>query len=266
MAWEVAALRIGQHPARRSRLLYGYRSYGHPDESIELTFFFWALRRGDDVIVVDAGFDEAWFRAQGSDVRWSVSPTEALRALGVDPAAVGTVVLTHLHFDHIGTVANFPEAQYIIQRREWNFWHGELGSSPPMRAHTDGTALDHLDEAMRAARVRLVDGREAIDDGVELWLAPGHTPGQQIVIVDDAVVLASDAAHLYDELDHYMLFGTFTDAVAMHDSYRLLRTLTEQGLVVVPGHDPEVMRRFPPLDPARPELGVRLRPPGLAGP
>jgi glyoxylase-like metal-dependent hydrolase (beta-lactamase superfamily II) len=258
MSWEVTALRIGQHPTRRSRLFYGYRSYGRLDESVELTFFFWLLRRGDDVIVVDTGFDEGWFVAQGSNVRWSVSPVEALRAVGVDPGAVGIVVLTHLHFDHIGAVANFPSAHYVIQRREWEFWHGKLGSSPPMRAHTDVAALDHLAAAMRAGRVRLVEGNEAVTDGVEVLLAPGHTPGQQVVMVDGAVVLASDAAHLYDELDEDMLFGTFTDAVAMHDSYRLLRVFVASGLTVVPGHDPAVSRRFPPVDAAWPELAVRL--------
>jgi glyoxylase-like metal-dependent hydrolase (beta-lactamase superfamily II) len=258
VTWEVSALRIGQHHALCSRLLYGYRSYGRPDVAVDLTFFFWVLRRGDEIIVVDTGFDEAWFAARGSEVRWSVPPIEALRAMGIDAATVATVVLTHLHFDHIGTVASFPAAKFIIQRQEWEFWLSELGSTAPMTAHTDVAALDHLKSAMKAGRVRLVDGSEAVADGVEVMLAPGHTPGQQLVVVDGSLVLASDAAHLYDELNRRMLFGTFTDAVAMYDSYLLLQTLAADGLTVVPGHDPQVLDRFPSLDPARPELGVRL--------
>jgi glyoxylase-like metal-dependent hydrolase (beta-lactamase superfamily II) len=202
MDWTVAALAVGQHPARNSRLLYGYRSYGRPDASIDLTFFMWAVRRGNDIIVVDTGFDEAWFAAQGADVRWAISPVDALRAIGIDPAEVGTVVLTHLHFDHIGMVASFPTAQYVIQRREWEFWHSELGSSPPMCAHTDLAALTHLRDAQRSGRVRLVDGRVVLAQGVEVVPAPGHTPGQQVVIVNDALVLAADAAHFYEELDN----------------------------------------------------------------
>jgi glyoxylase-like metal-dependent hydrolase (beta-lactamase superfamily II) len=260
--WTVAALALGSHPARTSKLLYGYHSHGRPDTNIELTFFMWALSRGDDVIVVDTGFDETWFAARGADVRWSISPRDALQAIGIDPAAVGTVVLTHLHFDHIGTVALFPAAQYVIQRQEWEFWHSELGTSPPMLAHTDVAALDHLRQAQEAGRVRLVDNRATLTDGVTVMLAPGHTPGQQVVIVDDSLVLASDAAHFYDELDHRMLFGTFTDAVAMYESYRLLQAFALAGLTVVPGHDPAVLDRFEPLDPQRPGLGVRLHPHG----
>lgn len=258
MAWEVAALRIGAHEARLSRLLYGYRSYRRPDASVELTFYFWVLRRGEQVVLVDTGFDEQWFARQGADLRWAVSPVDALAAIGIDPASVSTVVLTHLHFDHIGMVAAFPAAEYVVQQAEWAFWHGRLGAGPPMRAHTDVAALDHLDAAMRGGRVHLIGGDETLAEGLEVRLLAGHTPGQQGVIVDQNVVLAGDAAHLYVELDERLLFGTFTDAERMHATYEQLADYAERGLTVVPGHDPDVLRRFPPLLAARPDLGVRL--------
>lgn len=258
MGWEVAALRIGQHKVSRSRMFYGYRSYAQADASFDMSFYFWVLRRGEDIVVVDTGFDEARFARQGADMRWAVSPADALCAAGIDLASVGTVILSHLHFDHIGTVSMFPTAEYVIQREEWAFWHGELGTRPPMRAHTDVGSLRYLEGAMQDGRVRFVDGREVLTDGVAVHPLPGHTPGQQGVVVDEDVVLASDAAHLYDEIDELMLFGTFTDAVGMYRSYGELRTFAEHGFTVVPGHDPAVMQRFPPLIPSRPELGVRL--------
>jgi len=74
------------------------------------------------------------------------------------------------------------------------------------------------------------------------------------------LLLASDAAHFYDEVDDGLLFGTFTDLPAMFATYRRMASWTADGVTVVPGHDPAVMARFPPVDPSRPELAVRLHP------
>ena len=266
MAWQVAALRIGANGFPRSKAYYGYRSYGEPDARFQMTFYLWVVRRGEDVVVVDTGYDEAWFERRGAGVPWAIAPQDALAAAGVDPRAVPTVILTHLHFDHIGGVRLFPNAEYVLQRAEWNFWHGELGRRPPMRAHTDTGCLDYLGDAMADGRVRLCDGRAAVRDGVEVLPLPGHTPGQQGVLVDGGLVLAGDAVHLYEELDARRLFATFTDAEAMYDSYGVLRALAARGAEVVPGHDPAVMERFPPLLATRPTVGVNLRAQGVSLP
>ena len=264
--WEVSALRVASFPMRKTKLYYGYRTWGRPDADVELTFFFWLLRRGDEVIVVDTTFAGDWFTRRGAELGWDVAPAAALAAGGVDATAVSTVVLTHLHFDHIGAVSEFPAAQFVVQRREWEFWHDQLGTSPPMRAHVDEAALAVLEDAMAAGRVRLVDGDAELAPEVRLLRLPGHTPGQQGVLVDDRLLLAGDAVHLYEELDRRMLYGTFVDAREMAASYQRLAGLQEQGITVVPGHDPAVLERFAPIDPDRPRLGVRLDRPLDAAP
>lgn len=262
MGWRVSALRVASHGLLKSQMYYGYRRYREPDATVDLTFFFWLLQDSDTAIVVDTTFAVDWFTRRGGELRWEISPPDALALAGVDAARIETIVLTHLHFDHIGAVAQFPAAEFVVQRREWEFWHGALGSSPPMRAHADEDALRFLEDAMAHGRVRLADDGTMLAPGVELVLLPGHTPGQQGVIVDGRLVLAADAAHFYDELDRRMLFGTFVDAGAMHESYLRLGALRDHGCTVVPGHDPAVLDRFAPIQPGRPRLGVRLDRPG----
>lgn len=256
--WQASALRVASCPMRKADLYYNFHRYREPDAIVDLTFFLWVLQRADATVVVDTGFAADWFRRRGGEIGWDVAPAAALAAVGVDAATVETVVLTHLHFDHIGGIAQFPAARFIVQKREWEFWHGPLGRSAPMCAHVDKAALELLDDAMAHGRVLLVDDGAEVVPGVRLLLLPGHTPGQQGVLVDDRLVLAGDAVHFYEELDRRMLYGTFTDACAMYGSYERLTDLRERGYLIVPGHEPEVLGRFAPVDADRPGLGACL--------
>jgi glyoxylase-like metal-dependent hydrolase (beta-lactamase superfamily II) len=90
----------------------------------------------------------------------------------------------------------------------------------------------------------------------------GHSPGQQIVLVEAGrglVVLASDAVHLYEEHERDRPFEIVADLAEMYRGYDLIRELCrEPGAVMVPGHDPEVMRRFPPVDGPAGDIAVRI--------
>ena len=104
-------------------------------------------------------------------------------------------------------------------------------------------------EARRSGRVRLIDGTEQILDGITAIVVGGHSPGQQATIVSGTegdVVLTSDAVHFYEELEADRPFGVVADLERMYGAYDLVKELgTAPGAVIVPGHDPEVMARFP---------------------
>ena len=84
--------------------------------------------------------------------------------------------------------------------------------------------------------------------GIRAITVGGHAAGQQILIVDTdrgPVVLASDAAHLYEELALRRPFAIAVDIRQMYEAYDLLRSMEADGAIVVPGHDPAVTERFP---------------------
>ena len=147
------------------------------------------VRTGSQNILVDTGL--------GAD--WKPVPArlaERLAGAGCPPAAIDTVVLTHGDWDHTaGAVLAsgepaFPNARYVLHRREWEFWAGRPERHPPsavfdeaFRRQARSLPLTRLTQL--SARVVLLDGAEAeIAPGVALIGAPGHTPGHSLVAVE----------------------------------------------------------------------------------
>jgi glyoxylase-like metal-dependent hydrolase (beta-lactamase superfamily II) len=96
-------------------------------------------------------------------------------------------------------------------------------------------------------RVRVTEGTEEIFDGVTAISVGGHSAGQQVTVVDadgGPVVLASDAVHLYEELELDRPFAVMHDLEQMYAAYDLVNELARsRRAVVVPGHDPDVFVR-----------------------
>lgn len=259
-SYEVVAVRYGSLLARKSDLFYRYESYGDPDGEVEMAYYFWALKSGGETILVDTGFDPAIGRRRGRTCL--CPPLEALRRLGVDAAAVSTVIVTHLHYDHIGNLAAFPHAELVVPRKEIEFWTGPHAGRYQFASHVEAEEIAWLDEARRSGRVRLTEGTEQILDGITAIVVGGHSPGQQVTVVSGAagdVVLTSDAVHLYDELEADRPFALMADLERMYSAYDLVKELgAAPGAVVVPGHDPEVMARFPSVGDESSGLAVRI--------
>ena len=113
---------------------------------------------------------------------------QSLAVLGIEPAEVDLVVLTHLHFDHAGggtryndagsLVTTFPRARYLVQRAEWEVAMSQApeltGSYPP----------EHLLPLAKSDQLELLDGNVEIVPGISTLLTPGHTLGHQSILIE----------------------------------------------------------------------------------
>ncbi|MFI1936059.1 MBL fold metallo-hydrolase [Streptomyces purpureus] len=149
-----------------------------PDGAWRLDFRCFAVARpGGRWVLVDAGVGPA----QGPGADWCPVPgrlPQALGEAGIDPADVETVVLTHLHEDHVGWTWGpdglpcFPDARYVVQRAETR----ALDPADPVWNWT-------VEPLRRSGQLHEVDGRHRLATGLDLIPTPGHTPGHQSVLV-----------------------------------------------------------------------------------
>jgi glyoxylase-like metal-dependent hydrolase (beta-lactamase superfamily II) len=245
-AREVLAVKYGHRVATRAESYLNYHLYGEPDADLDIDYFFWVIRDGADVILVDTGFaPEVGQRRRREGYS---TPAEALPGLGIAADDVTAVVITHAHWDHTGNVRQFPRAQLIMTEAEYGFWTSPLAGRRHFAAHSEPDEIALLARARAEDRVTLFTGGYPLAPGIELTEVGGHTPGQLIVAVttpDGTTVLASDALHFYEEVERDRPFAILADLPAMYRAYDTLAQLaTQPNTRLVAGHDPLVRTRF----------------------
>lgn len=258
---EVIIVRYGTRQTTKSECYYNFGAYKEPDAEITMDYFFWIFRNAEQTIVIDTGFSpEAAIKRRRQPV---VSPADALSRLGIDPSEVKLLVLTHAHYDHAGNLGLYPNAQIVMSRREFDFWSTPMGKRPQYAHHIDPLDIERIQALAAAGRITLLDGRQnTLIPGIEMYELGGHTPGQLALVVempDGPVILASDAIHYYDELEQDRPFAVLDSLADMYQGYEQIRQWLERpGAVVIPGHDPDVMTRFAPVDAADLAFAVRI--------
>jgi glyoxylase-like metal-dependent hydrolase (beta-lactamase superfamily II) len=257
--WEVLAVRYGTRMTRRSEVYANYPELGEPDAPLRMDYYFWLLRSEASTILVDTGFAGDVGERRG---RTTVCPpVDALARLGVTPDTVDLIVVTHMHYDHIGNLDAFPDTALLVPTRELSFWTGP-GRTGEHTGPIESDEVDRVAAAVAAGKARLLEEGGIVAPGVGAVLVGGHSPGQIALVVRGTtgpVLLASDAVHYYEELERELPFEIYTDLNEMIAGYGLLRELaTRTGAVLVPGHDPEVTERFPPVSDELAGVAVRL--------
>ena len=218
------------------------------DLPMPLDYFVWAIHReGHPPVIVDTGFGEEAAMARGRVITRSVR--EGLQAAGIDHLDVEDVILTHLHYDHAGSLGHFPNAKFHVQDAELAFATSRHVCDAPTRAPFDGEPVAELVRKLYADRVVFHDGDEEFAPGIMLRLAHGHTAGLMLVCCETArgtVVLASDAAHLYANITRKLPFPIFVDEADYRRAQERALALAGGSLDhLIPGHDPLVLACFP---------------------
>jgi glyoxylase-like metal-dependent hydrolase (beta-lactamase superfamily II) len=253
---EVLAVKCGHRVTTKAQSYLNFHLYGEPDADLDIDYFFWVIRDQAGVVVVDTGYTAEVGDRRGRE--HYTTPARALPRLGIDPAEVTAVVVTHAHWDHAGNVAEFPGAQVVMTEAEYGFWTSPLAGRRQFAEHYEPGDVGLLSAARAEGRLTLFSGGYPLAPGLELIEVGGHTPGQLVaaVTVPDGGtrVLASDALHFYEEVERDRPFAILADLPGMYRAYDTLAQLAGQpGTHLVAGHDPAVRARFAPL--ARPAGG-----------
>jgi glyoxylase-like metal-dependent hydrolase (beta-lactamase superfamily II) len=225
----------------------------------DLDYFVWVARRSDRTFLIDTGFAPPAAKARGRDL--IRSPAEGLSLLGLDAGAIEEVVITHLHYDHAGTLSDFPKATFHLQDREAAFATGRCMCHAALRHAFDVEDIVSYVRHLYDGRIAFHDGTAELADGLTLHRVGGHTAGLQVVRVWTArgwVVLASDASHLYLNMRRELPFPVVHNVEDMLEGFRTVHALADSPDHVIPGHDPLVMDYYAPPSEKLSGIVVRL--------
>ncbi len=254
--FQVYAIKYATREARSGEHFYG----GDPhDAPMPMDYYVWAVVSPEHTIVVDAGFTAEVAARRGR--KYLRCPTEGLEALGIDCARVPYVILTHLHYDHVGNLEKFPEATYVVQEAEMAFWTGRYAGRDHFRTIVEVDDIAYLVRGNFEGRLRFVAGSEEIVPGIEVHRTGGHSAGLQVVRVKTSrgsVVLASDATHFYANIEQDRPYSIVSDLPRMYGAFDLVHALADSSAHMVPGHDPLVMERFPAAGKELEGVAVRI--------
>ena len=200
------------------------------DGMLEIVLGGFLVRSGDRLVLVDTGLGQLKAGAmEGGRL------LDELRALGVEPDDVTDVLLTHLHFDHVGWATRhgevvFQNATYRCDARDWAHFVGpDPGATKKLRP--------------LESRLDLWDGSGRLLPGIDTMAAPGHTPGSTVLVLSSGTqraMLLGDVVHCPVELidDEWAGMADVDPDLALRTRIALARELEGTDTPIAAAHFP----------------------------
>lgn len=241
--YELYAVRYGRHERTASQNFIG----GDPhDGPMPLDYFVWAIIGKQRRFVFDTGFDAATAARRERNLERPVG--DGLKMIGLDPASVQDVIISHMHYDHCGNHALFPSARYHLQDAEMRYCTGRCMCHRMLRSTFELDDVTSMVAKVFAGRVTFHDGSAELAPNLTVHKVGGHSQGLQVVRVLTRrgwVVLGSDASHFYANFEQGRPFPIVESMADTLEGYDTLRRLASSDDHIIPGHDPLVLQRYP---------------------
>jgi glyoxylase-like metal-dependent hydrolase (beta-lactamase superfamily II) len=214
---------------------------------LDIAMTVWLARiPGSRNVLMDAGFYRDKFITRWKPTNYE-RPSVAIGRVGLKPEDVTDIIVSHIHWDHADGIDLFPRARIWIQRDEYEHYIDSTGR--PRSSTIDAADAAMLFALARAGRVQLIPGDSVeILPGIRVYTGGKHTFASQFATVEtDAgtVVLASDNAYLYENLERHRPIAQTLDSLSNLRAQERMKSLAGSTRLLVPGHDPAVFTRFP---------------------
>ncbi len=200
------------------------------------------VRSGDRLALVDTGIGP--YAAPGRTGRFMKN----LTALGVQPSEITDVVLTHLHFDHLGWATDgerrlFGNATYRCHEADWEFFMGSTPYDDSLAVSLMGGRASSELLPPIAERLEMWSGDGTILPGMDVRGAPGHTPGSTVIILSsgtERAMLLGDVVHCPAEFlsDDWEMIGDVDKRLAQRSREALARELEGSDIPAAASHFP----------------------------
>ena len=224
-------------------------TFEYPAGSKPLVGSCYLIRNGSEYLLWDTGMSEQFIdRPLDNDEQSMSLKTSVLAQLakiGVKPAQIKYVGISHFHADHTGQARHFPNAQLIIGQGDWDAL--KSSKNPGLK-----DPKEHLAHWLggKGKVVPVASDADIFEDGRVIMLAmPGHTPGHTALLVRLAsgpVLLSGDQYHFTENMKSRGVpsFNTSrTDTLASHDRFDRIAANTKAKVVIQ--HEPADIAKLP---------------------
>ena len=223
-----------------------------PARKLDIAMMIWLVRGNGHNILVDSGFYHDRF-FKDWHVNDFIKPSDALKPLGVKPEEITDIIISHMHWDHSDGMDLFPNARVWIQKDELQYYAGEAWQTKQAHDGIDADDVLTLVKLNTLGRVGLVNGdAQEILPGITCYTGGRHTYASQYVGVSTKagiVILASDNMYLYENLEKHVPIAATLDAASNLRAQDRMKQLAANPSLIIPGHDPAVMTKFPSVAP-----------------
>lgn len=227
-----------------------------------LPIYAWIIDHPEGIIVVDTGetsrvheqnYFPSWQPYYRTSARFDVKPEDEigyqLKAMGIRPEKdVTKVIMTHLHTDHAGGMYHFPEARFIIHKKEYTGALGLKGKISGYLPHRWPKWLKPAYIAFERVPFGPFDRQQFItsDKKIRILPTPGHVPHHvSVVAVMNGIsyFLAGDTSYNQYNMQHCIPDGVGS-AHSISTLQKIKQLARERPLVYLPSHDPDSRKRL----------------------
>ncbi len=231
------------------KVLWERTNPSDPKNRIEMAARTLLIDDGKRRVIVDTGVGQGWdqkfSQIYGID-NSKYTLAGSLKSAGLKPSDITDVILTHLHFDHVGGASYkdesgsvqpaFPNATYYVQKKQYE-WARNPSAKDQASYHNEKYVPLH-----EQGRLRLLEGESELLPGVFIKLTDGHTVAHQTLLITDGQTTLYHPGDTIPTSSHiplpYIMGYDNLPLTTLEEKKNILRQAAEGGWSLFFEHDP----------------------------